>query len=445
MSHYTEDQLSEYALRREAIKDRQAVDQHLAGCSECRKALDVIESFDAALRDPLPWELADSMSARREAPPELLAQARAIAKEEASARALVLPLVESPVRFGQARVGDDPRFHTLAVVRLLCTIANQTHEQQPQYGLQLADAAVSICAKLPQPAKSKSAWHAGTAWKERANALRYLGRFREAEAALDNAEDAFLSDRRPEPFDLAIVSYVRATVRAETEQFADAVRFAREAAHEFLVYGDRRRYLSARMVEGVGYYCIDRDAEALPIFESVVVAARAEGETWILGGALANAASCYTHLHSYGQAARNYEEALGVFTALNVPTESARILWALAAMKVERCDYDEGLPELERARERLTQLELSNDASLATLDLAAGLMAAEQPERVPELCRSVSVAFASEGMTRNARKALAFLSEAVSSGSVTPELVRHVRTYLERLPSRPTQEFLQVQ
>ncbi|MEA2238712.1 MAG: MalT-like region [Thermoanaerobaculia bacterium] len=445
MSHYTEDQLSEYALRRQAISDRKSVEEHLAGCAECRKALDFIENFDAALRDPLPWELADSMTARREAPPELIAQARAIAAEDAHARALVMPLVESPIRFGEANIDDDPRFHTLAVVRLLCTIANQTHEQQPQYGLLLADAAVNICAKLPQPAKSKSAWHTGTAWKERANALRYLGRFKDAEAALDRAEDAFLSDRRPEPFDLAIVSYVRATIRAETEQFADAVRLAREAAEEFLVYGDRRRYLSARMVEGVGYYCVDRDAEALPIFESVVVAARAEGETWILGGALANAASCYTHLHSYEQAAENYEEALAVFTALNVPTESARILWALAAMRVERGDYDEGLEELERARERLTQLDLSNDAALATLDLAGGLMAAGQPDRVPELCRSVAVAFASEGMTRNARKALAFLSEAVSSGSVTPDLVRHVRTYLEKLPIHPNQEFVQLQ
>ncbi|MDP9362391.1 MAG: zf-HC2 domain-containing protein, partial [Acidobacteriota bacterium] len=294
MSHYTEDQLSDYALRRETIDDRQAIEKHLAGCGECRGVLDAIQAFDAALHDPLPWEIADSMSARREAPPELLAQARAIAAEDAYAREFVLPLVASPIRFREARIDDDPRFYTLGVIRLLCKVANGTHERQPQFSLLLADAALSVASKLPASMKAKSAWCVGTGWKERANALRYLGRFREVEAALDEAEKAFLTDDHAEPFDLAIVSYVRATVRAETEQFSDAVRLAREAARQFAVYGDRRRYLAARMVEGLGFYCVDRDREALPVFESVVAAARAAGETWILGRALANAASCYT-------------------------------------------------------------------------------------------------------------------------------------------------------
>jgi tetratricopeptide (TPR) repeat protein len=445
MSHYTEDQLSDYALRREAVNDPRAVEEHLAGCPECRKALDLIETFDETLRDPLPWELADAMSARRSAPPELLAKARALAQENAHARQLVMPVIDSPIRFSEAGIDSDPRFFTLAVIRLLCTVANQTHEHQPQFGLMIADAALAISANLPAAVRSKSAWCMGTAWKERANALRYLGRFREAETALDEAEKAFRAEGRPEPFDLAIVSYVRATVKAETEQFDDAVRLAREAAMQFANYGDRRRFLSARIVEGQGYYCADRDREALPIFESVVEAARAEDESWILARALANAASCYTHLARYDEADCHYAEALKVFTTLQVSTETARIRWALAALKVERGNYDEGLVELEVARQRLIRLDLSNDACLAALDLAAGLMVAGHPDRVPELCRSVAPTFASEGMTRNARKALAYLSEAVGSDSITPDLVRHVRTYLERLPSRPGQEFVQLQ
>jgi len=445
MSHYTEDQLSEYILRRESTSDPQSIEKHLAHCAECRKALELVATFDDALRDPLSWQIADSMAVRREAPPELLAQARAIAAEDRYAREVLLPIVESPIRFSEARVGDDPRFRTLAVIRLLCSIANKTHEQQPQYGLLLADAALGICGKLPEKAKANSAWFVGTAWKERANALRYLGRFREAEAALDEAENAFASEGYAEPFDLAIVSYVRATVRAETEQFSDAVRLAREAAEQFAIYGDRRRYLSSRLVEGMGLYCADRDHEALSIFEAVVETSRAEGETWILARALANAASCYTHLQRYDEATSHYAEAMGVLMAMDVPTEQARIQWALASLKVERGHFEDGLPALECARETLRRLDLSNDASLCTLDLAAGLLAAGHPEGVDELCRSVALTFASEGMTRSARKALAFLSEAVGSGVVTPDLVRHVRVYLEKLPTHPRLEFVQLQ
>src|SRR5258708_1004645 len=68
MSHYTEDQLSEYVLRREGIDDPQSIEQHLANCAECRKALDLVATFDDALRDPLAWQIAGSMAVRREAP-----------------------------------------------------------------------------------------------------------------------------------------------------------------------------------------------------------------------------------------------------------------------------------------------------------------------------------------------------------------------------------------
>src|SRR5258706_4832200 len=271
------------------------------------------------------------MHTRREAPPALLDQARSIAAADAHARELVMPLVDSAIRFREARIDDDPRFFTLAVIRLLCKVANGMHERQPQFGLVLADAAMSIAEKLPEPLKARSAWYAGTAWKERANALRYVGRFKDAEEALDRAEEAFEGDEHVEPFDLAIVAYVRATVYCETDRFVEAAQLARDAAVAFHLYGDRRRYLSARIAEAGSFYCVDRYAEALPIFEAVAVDARAAKEPWMLAVALHNAASCYTRLGSFEKAFAYYGDALAVVAALDLPTDHARILWAFAA------------------------------------------------------------------------------------------------------------------
>ncbi|MEA2165025.1 MAG: hypothetical protein QOK37_3152 [Thermoanaerobaculia bacterium] len=445
MSHYTEDQLSDYALRRDAVNDARAVEEHLAGCPECREALDLIESFDEALRDPLPWELADAMSARRAAPPELLAKARAVAQEDAYARQLVMPLVDSPIRFREAGIDNDPRFFTLAVIRLLCTVANRTHEHQPQFGLMIADTALAISAKLEEAASAASAWCRGTAFKERANALRYLGRFREAETALDEAEKSFRACERPEPFDLAIVSYVRATVYCQMERFEEAIATARIAAQTFYEYGDTRRYLAALMAEGLGYYCADRDVESARLMELVAREARAEDESELLCRALANAANCYTRLHDYESANDLYIKALQLLQHLDLPTEHARVSWAIAALKLENGAYDEALSGLEASRIQLFQLGMVNDAALATLDLVAGLLVVGNTERVPQLCRSISVTFSSEGMLRSAKKALAYLAEAVAQGVATPEAVRHVRTFLERLPTHPHEEFQQIQ
>jgi len=445
MSHYTEDELSAYALRPDAIDDRDAVEQHVAACGDCRDALDVIEAFDTALHDPLPWEVADSMPARREAPPALLDQARAIADADARARELLLPLVDSAIRFREARVDDDPRFYTLATIRLLCKVANGMHERQPQFGLLLADAALSIAGRLPAALKARSSWYAGTAFKERANALRYLGRFKDAEEALDRAEEAFESDDHVEPFDLAIVQYVRATIYSQMERFDDVVTLGRSAAETFHVYGDTRRYLSALLVEGLGYYNADRDRESVEIMERVAALARPARETDLLGRALWNAANSYTRLREYAKAKVYYADAISVIDNLDLPTESARLKWSMAALKVEQGEYEDGLLGLERSRVQLQQLGMANDAALATLDLVAGLLAAEQPERVPELCRAISVTFSSEGMMRNAKKALAYLTEAVTSGDATPEAVRHVRAFLEHLPEHPHEEFQQIQ
>jgi tetratricopeptide (TPR) repeat protein len=285
----------------------------------------------------------------------------------------------------------------------------------------------------------------GTAGEERANALRYVGRFKDAEEALDRAEEAFERDDYVEPFDLAVVAYVRATVYCETERFFDAAQLARDAAMVFQLYGDKQRFLSARVVEAGSFYCVDRYAEALPIFEAVAVDARAARELWMLAVALHNAASCYTRLGGFEKAFAYYAEALAVVTALDVPTERARILWALAALKVESGRFEEGIPELEDAQHQLLTFGLMNDAALATLDLIAGLIATDVTDRVPELCRSVAATFAAEGMSRNAKKALAYLNETVGSGNAAPDAVRHVRSYLARLASHPREEFQRLQ
>jgi tetratricopeptide (TPR) repeat protein len=445
MSHYTEDELSAYALRPDAIDDREGVEQHVAACADCRSSLEVIEAFDLALQDPVPWQMAESMPARREAPPALLDHARAIAAADARARELVMPLVDSAIRFRAARIDEDPRFHTLAVIRLLCKVANGMHERQPQFGLVLADTALNITEKLAANLQAQSAWYVGTAFKERATALRCVGRFKDAEEALDRAQAAFESDNDVEPFDLAIVGYVRATVYCEMERFGEAAQLARDAALVFTQYGDKQRYLSARVAEAGSFYCADRYAEAVPIFEAVGLEARASNHMWMVAVALANAASCYTRLGSFEKAFAYYADALAVVTKLDVPAERARILWALAALKVESGQYEEGLPELEQAHTQLVSFGLMNDAALAKLDLIAGLIAVGEVDRVPGLCRSVAATFAVEGLSRNARKALAYLSETVGSGNAVPDAVRHVRTYLSRLSTHPQEEFQQLQ
>ena len=49
--------------------------------------------------------------------------------------------------------------------------------------------------------------------------------------------------------------------------------------------------------------------------------------------------------------------------------------------------------------------------------------------------------FENEDMHRQAMHALAVLNEAIATRRETPQLVRDVWTYLERLPQNPTEAF----
>src|SRR5205823_4109738 len=147
--------------------------------------------------------------ARPSAIQEALKARVSIERENAEAVRMLAPLLASPIRLSDARIAANPRFRTEGVVRMLCAEANGMHEKRPKFSLQLAEAACAISEALDT---SGARYCRGLALRERANALRYLGRFTEALRSLDLAESMFDSSPGADPFDRAIVGYIRGTV-----------------------------------------------------------------------------------------------------------------------------------------------------------------------------------------------------------------------------------------
>jgi len=72
--------------------------------------------------------------------------------------------------------------------------------------------------------------------------------------------EAFEIDDHVEPFDLATVAYVRATVYCEMERFVEAAQLARER-RLCLSYTATSGVSVARLAEQAAFYCVDRYAE----------------------------------------------------------------------------------------------------------------------------------------------------------------------------------------
>src|SRR5258708_3427311 len=174
----------------------------------------------------------------------------AVKQEYEEACAALAPLLTNAVAFVRERVSHNDRYRTLGAVRVLAEAANAACQREPVHARNLADAAVSLAHALPvknYPSDSIRAIR-GLAWKELANALRYLAEYDAAMDALDHA--AFEIEHAGScSFEFAELAYVRSSILMYADRLDEAERQAAESAAIFTEYGDADRAMRARIVQ----------------------------------------------------------------------------------------------------------------------------------------------------------------------------------------------------
>lgn len=440
--HYDELALQEYLDDPESFEGRSELEMHLAFCRACSGVLEELRTFEAALSTDAFWT---AEAGGEEPPGELRAVAELIAQEDAAAEQLLAPLLSSPASFRRANVTSLPEMRTAGVVRRLRGESRALRERQPMHALVLADAAIAICDLLPARRYPESLLDdlRGGGWLERANVLRYLGRYPEALDAADIAAKAF-AQSTVAVYSLALVDYLRAVIFVETERRDEALVLVRKCSRVFRQFGEDDRYVHAKMVEASVLFDQNRYRDARDLFVSLVRVAKGLGDAATLARLYANVANCQLRLHELESADVYFARALSLYEALGMETERIRTRWSIGSLRIANGDIPDGLARLREARREFEQLGLRSDAALVTLDIAEALLAsghAAGAREAAELCGSIVESFTSVGMTGHAMTALAFLHEAFETGRATPALVRHVRHYLETRPDHGGQAF----
>lgn len=437
--HCDESTLHEYLADPASRPDRQAIEAHLAGCARCRRALDELKEFEQALASTSMWELAEATRGMYDGQDDFRATAEMLSSEDTAAATELASLLASPAAFRRANIPALPLFHTAGAVRRLCNAARELRERQPMFALNVADAAAAITEHL-SPARYPAVLVdelRGSSWLERANVLRYLGRFPEALDGLDFAERAF-SQTPVAPYSIALVRYLRSIVFSETERYGEALVLARQAARVFRQFGEDSRHLHARIVEASILYFQNQYREARGLFLSLVRPAKDIGEATTLASLYHNIANCALRLDDLDEAADYFSRALSLYDVLGLETERIRTRWNIGRLQIASGDVDAGMDRLREARRELEQIGARSDAALAALDLVEALLAAggeRHAREAVELCTGLVASFTEVGMTGSAMTALAYLREAIAAGRATPKLVRDVRVCLQDRPA----------
>jgi tetratricopeptide (TPR) repeat protein len=440
MTHYSDDELAWHALN-----PRSNIAAHLGECGDCAARYADIQRFDDDLSSVGAWTQPRNLrNTEDETRGQLREIARHLAKETAEAERSLGQLVANPLPFIWKDISRKRGFRTAGAVRVLCLAANDTCERDPLHALNLADTAVAIARSFDETEHYlgiKVHQLLGHAWKERANALRYLGRFPAALDALDQAKRAY-GRADTNPVDLAVLLYMRGVVFSRSARPAEAEKCADESARIFEATGDRVRYLNARMLRATVRYSYQDLAGARDDYRILLGHAKAEGDDLLAARLSSAAANCELDLGDAEAAEPALMDALRVFERKGMETEVARTRWALARVPLVAGRFALAISQLRACRLECERLDLANVAAYITLDLVEALVATGgNPQEVQKLCRELFVTFRAAGMLNDALTALAYLREATQARTLTPEKVRRVRRFLTRLEEQPTLRF----
>ncbi|MBV9494568.1 MAG: hypothetical protein JOZ54_10000 [Acidobacteria bacterium] len=440
MQHLDDSDFITYLLKADSEAVFEDKRRHLRNCVECQKALADVEDFNRHLRDAVMWRAADDLSNADSLRQSLSEWAARLAEEDAKASALLGLILRSPGEFIWADVGNKYRGDAQAgVVRILCQTAREFFERDPLHARTLAEHATLVAEAIADDVYPAviTAELRGMAWKECANAFRYLGLFDAANDALNRAERAYR--RLPDSsLPLAITGFIRASVFYKSERFEEAAALASTAATEFSRLRQTTRYSHARALEASAFARMGRPAAARDVTLPLLAAAEAENDLPLRARLSANLASYHIELGELQQAGVLLHAALQLYGELDIVTEANRARWLLGRLELRSGRFDTALPQLRRSIDECVARGMLTDAALVLLDVCEALIiAGRRTQEITTHCRDLAARFKAAGMLTSALTALAFLREAASLRQLTPSVVTHVRTFFERLEEHP--------
>src|SRR5438270_9023869 len=332
MNHLDNDAIADYVLSGGREKFA-GVAEHLKECEQCQISFRSTVTFFEALTTQEVWQAADSPFGVVTEERSVLEFAARCQQEYLDARAALAPLLNDPVGFIRERLERHAENVTAGAVRVLSEAANNECERNPLHARNLAEAAVAIAEQLSSDDYPRETIHAmrGLAWKECANALRFLAEYPAALDAVDRAEREF-SRHGPGGYELASLAYIRAVVYNYMERLEEANLQATESARIFSAYGDKSGWMRARSVEA-GVLSYRREfAEAARAFEQLRAYAESNDDPIGMARQSYNMATCFLELGDTARATPLLLEARQIFAQEGVRTELVRADWMLGVL-----------------------------------------------------------------------------------------------------------------
>jgi tetratricopeptide (TPR) repeat protein len=336
------------------------------------------------------------------------------------------------------RLAESSALRNNAALEQLSEEVRKRLERNPSEALAIADLAASIAESISNryPPLVVAQIRA-TALRDRANALRFLGRLDEAYDVIETAESR-LNDFPAAVYDRAIIWFVKAMILAEMDHFDEAERMIDAASAIFADVNDSVRFLQAGVIHGNLLGSQGRYAEAESLFRELLTIAVRSGDVETEARLHNNLGYCYVNLDDYMKANIHFSESIAKFTDLGFGAEIARTGRGAGVVLIRKGQFDTGCERLREARRSFAKLRMHEDAGLCALRIIEAMVDRGQTEEARSLAATVIDEFTAAALDVRAIDAVVQLRQSLDADGATAEAVRTVHTFVERLAAAET-------
>jgi tetratricopeptide (TPR) repeat protein len=394
--------------------------RHVSSCRACREryVADNVVAFPA-----------DRESRRR----DLMSTAKKLKQEKDHSAGVVARHLRSTPVDEWSRLAEEPELRNSAALEQLSEEVRRLLDREPREALALSNVATAIAETLSgndYPDTILGQMRA-TAWKDRANALRYLSRYPEAIEAINRAEER-LAPHPALAYDRAVVRLVKAMIAHQVGDTETAYSLLRNCRAMFESFGDRERANMAGMVEANFLYDERRYYEAATIFSALLE--ESNGNIEKEAGLHSNLGYCHTHIGDFTAANIHFSEATAKFSEIGQRAAALRTQRGAGLVLLSKGDVVNGLKYLDAARQRYLELHMIEEAGLCGLDMIESLAERGQGRDAANLVDVIISEFKTAEMSQLAIDALSRLAAVIANGDTeTAMAVRNVSTFIRQI------------
>jgi len=356
-----------------------------------------------------------------------------VLREVDEAAALLAEILGKPEPERRALLESGVRFHSLQLCQLFEERSREAWFSDPAQAVELAELAVAVAERLDEEhyglllVEDASA----SAWAHLGNALRIAANLRQAEEALQTAEE---HQRRSgeDAYTEALILSLKASLRSTQGRYDEAAHLLDGAIVIYRQARDRHEEGRALIKKGTALGLAGRHKEAVRLIRRGLSRIDLFQEPRLLVAARHNLIVFMTEGGRLQEAAEGLAETRRLYLGLGERMNLVRLRWLEGKIARELGRLDEAEAALNEARDTFLADGIAIDAALVSLDLAILYMQRGEISALKELAAEMGPIFASGDVHPEALAAVLLFQQTAEAEQVTRALLDQVAARLQR-------------